>query len=90
MAVAWAAFIVVVAVWAVFGYFLVASPQALTDAWEWVRQQNVLVQGVAWLLGLPWMLALLTWQSAWVVWAKLVIIAGLAVATVSMFAPWRR
>lgn len=88
--VAWATFAIVVGAWIAFGYALLFVPETLQASWEWVRGQNVLVQSLAWLLGLPWMIALAVWQSAWVVWARFVVIACLAAGTVGLFAPWRQ
>ena len=90
MAVAWMLFVVVVGIWAAFGYFMIASPATLGGLWEWVRAQHIMVQGLTWLAGLPWMIALAVWQSSWVVWVRAVLVLGMAWATLNMFIPWQQ
>lgn len=76
---AWAIFIV--AGWAVFAYLLLVAPGGLTAAWEWVRSLPLLIQLVMWLLLLPWMLALWISQTSWVLALRVILVAGLALAT---------
>lgn len=74
---------------AVFGYYLVAQPARLNEVWEWTRSLNILVQGVIWLLFLPWMIALWIWTLPWALPIRLVLVLGtLGVATWLLF-PWK-
>lgn len=84
---AWMLFSVVVAAWVAFGYFAIAAPGTLETAWEWTRAQHIIVQGVVWLLTLPWMIALAIWQSTWAVWLRATLVLGMAWAVVNMFLP---
>jgi hypothetical protein len=38
---------------------------------------------------LPWMLGLAVWEAGWALWLRLLLVAGLAWATVYAFLPWR-
>ncbi len=76
---AWAIFIV--AGWGVFAYLLLVASGGLTAAWEWVRSLPLLIQLVMWLLLLPWMLALWISQTPWAPAVRIILIAGIALAT---------
>ncbi len=85
MPVVW--FALVAILWVAFGAALVTWAGGLEELWNWVRDQSTLIQGFMWVLLLPWMAALAIWESSWVLWLKLTLIAGLAVATLYMFLP---
>jgi len=80
-------FAVVVILWVAFGAALVASVGSLDELWAWARDQPLIVQGIMWVVLLPWMAALAIWESSWVLWAKLASIAGIAWANLYMFFP---
>jgi hypothetical protein len=82
---AWAAFIL--AGWAVFLYLLLAAPGGLPAAWDWVRSLPLLLQLVMWLLFLPWMAALWISQTSWPLVLRVLLIAGLALATLWISIP---
>lgn len=74
---------------AAFGYHLFTQPARLTELWEWTRSLNILVQGVIWLIFLPWMIALWIWSAPWALPIRLVLVlAVLAWATWMLF-PWK-
>ena len=75
----WAAFILVG--WAVFAYLLLAAPGGLPAAWDRVRALPLLVQLLMWLLFLPWMVALWISQTSWAPALRVLLIAGLVLAT---------
>lgn len=85
MPVVW--FVVVAILWVAFGAVLFASASSLDELWTWTRDQPILLQGVMWVLLLPWMAALAIWESTWLLWAKLVLITGIAWASLYMFFP---
>ena len=85
MPVVW--FALVAIIWVAFGAALASRAGGLDELWTWVRDQSSLIQGVMWVLLLPWMAALAIWESSWVLWVKLTLIAGLAAATLYMFLP---
>jgi len=74
----------------VFGYYLVADPTRLADAWLWVRGLPLAVQAVMWLVLLPWMIVLWVWSMPWALGVRLVIVVALLVATEFLLFPWKR
>jgi hypothetical protein len=85
MPVVWV--VVVALLWVAFGAVLLASAGSLGELWTWARDQSILIQGFMWVLLLPWMAALAIWEGTWVLWVKLVLIAGIAWANLYMFFP---
>jgi hypothetical protein len=72
-----------------FGYYLLSDPGKLTEVWEWVRSLPLLVQGVIWLLFLPWMIALWVWTLPWATWLRLTIVLATLAWTMWMMYPWK-
>jgi hypothetical protein len=73
--------------WVVFAVALVASQQTLEDVWTSVRDLPLVVEGVIWLLGFPFLVGLAIWQASWEEAVRLTVIAVLAVAYTYMFVP---
>lgn len=59
------AFVIFVALWALFGAGLIWSQGSVDAAWQWVRHLPLLVQAVVWLLFLPVVLGLWIWETTW-------------------------
>lgn len=74
---------------AAFGYYLVTDPGRLNEIWEWTRSLNILVQGVIWLLFLPWMIALAIWVLPWALPIRLVLVVGTLGFTTWLLFPWK-
>jgi hypothetical protein len=74
---------------AAFGYCLITDPSRLVELWEWTRSLNILVQGVVWLLFLPWMIALAVWVSPWALPIRLVLVVGMLGFTTWLLFPWK-
>ncbi|MDP2300636.1 MAG: hypothetical protein Q8M55_07975 [Actinomycetota bacterium] len=72
-----------------FGYYLVTDPGRLNEIWEWTRSLNILVQGVIWLLFLPWMIALAIWVLPWALPIRLVLVIGTLGFTTWLLFPWK-
>lgn len=85
MPIVW--FALVAIIWFAFGVAILTWAGGFDELWTWVRDQSSLIQGVMWVLLLPWMAALAIWETSWVLWVKLISIAGLAAATLYMFLP---
>jgi hypothetical protein len=83
-------FAAVVILWLTFGVALAAMPAALDSLWAAIRGLWSPLQTLVWLLFLPWILGLWAWQAAWPVALRLLLIAGLAVATAGAFVPRRQ
>lgn len=67
-------------VWLGFGIALVAAPARLSLVWHAVRRSSPLVQLIAWILLLPWMIGLALWESGWSPFMRRCLIAVFAVS----------
>lgn len=81
------AFVIFVALWALFGAGLIWSQGSVDAAWQWIRSLPLLVQAVVWLLFLPVVLGLWIWETTWPVILRLILVAGLAGWSVVIFIP---
>jgi len=72
-----------------FLYYLVTDPARLTDVWTWTRSLPLLVQGVIWLLFLPWMLCLWMWMLPWAMPIRLVLVIAALGWTSWLLFPWK-
>jgi hypothetical protein len=84
---AYASFAIMVGGWVAFAVALVASRQTLDDVWTSVHDLPLVVEGVVWLLGFPFLIGLAIWQASWDEAVRLTVIAVLAVAYTYMFVP---
>jgi hypothetical protein len=73
--------------WLVFAAALLLKREALTQTWQRIRRLPLVVQLLLWLLFLPVMAGLWIWQTAWPLWLRLFLVAGLAWWNVFMFFP---
>ena len=55
---------------------MVTDPARLTKLWAWTRSLNTLVQGVIWLLFLPWMICLWMWTLPLAMPIRFVLVIG--------------
>lgn len=83
--VAFAIFIVIG--WLVIAYLAFLTPGGLQGAWEAVRNLNIIIQILMWLLFLPWMIALWIFNTGLPLWVRLLIILGLVWVTYFMAIP---
>ena len=84
---AYASFAIMVGGWVAFAVALVASQRTLDDVWTTIRDLPLLVEGVVWLLGFPFLIGLAISQASWDEAVRLTAIAVLAVAYTYMFVP---
>ena len=70
-------------------YYMFTDPARLTDVWAWTRSLNILVQGVIWLLFLPWMICLWMWTLPWAMPIRLVLVIAALVWTNWLLFPWK-
>jgi hypothetical protein len=78
-------FVVVAGLWLTFGIALAVDPGVLDQLWRSVRGLWLPVEALVWVLFLPWVLGLWIWQVAWPAGERLLMEAGLAVATLMIF-----
>ena len=60
--------------------------------WVAIRDLPLVLEGIAWLLGFPFLIGLAIWQASWDEAVRLAAIGVLAVAYTYMFVPreWKR
>lgn len=83
------AFAVLGLLWLGFFVALIFNPELLDSAWQAFRGWPLLVQIVIGLLALPVVLGLWIWQTSWPLLLRLVLVLGLACATLYTFNPWK-
>jgi hypothetical protein len=84
-----AAFAILTLLWLAFAAALVLDRDMLTATWETLRGWPLVVQLAVWLLALPVTAGLWVWQTSWPLVLRLVLVAGLAWATLYTFNPWK-
>jgi len=89
LVVSGAMFVVSVLATLAFGYALVADRSWLTRAWVRIRRLPLVVQGVLWLVFLPWMAALWAWRHAPSAWLGLPVVIALVCWADFMLFPWK-
>ena len=82
-------FLMSIGVTGAFVYYLVTDPSRLAELWTWTRSLNILLQGVIWLLFLPWMIALAFWVAPWWMPIRLVLVIGALGWTEWLLWPWK-
>ena len=75
-------FVAVLVLWLAFGGALLLRREALDGAWHSFRQQPRVVQGLEAVVLLPWV-----WESKWALALRVVLVVGLAWATIFTFLP---
>ena len=80
-------FVVFALLWVAFGAALVWSQGSLDDAWQWLRDLPLPIQGVVWVLFLPVTIGLWVWETSWPVLVRLVLVLGVAGWNLLMFMP---
>jgi hypothetical protein len=87
-----AAFTILATLWLAFAIALFASRSRLDATWQGVGTLPPPLKGVVWLLALPLMIGLGVWEGAWrtrswPVIVRLLVVPGLALATLNAFFP---
>jgi hypothetical protein len=80
---------VVGVLWAGFGLAAWLAPSVLVDTREWVDALPMAGKIIAWVVGLPWMIAVAVWQGGSSDLLKIGLVIALAVASVWTFYPRR-
>lgn len=75
--------------WSVFGIAALRSPQGLAGLWPRFRTWSLLIQGLAWLILLPVVLAAWIAHVSWPLVFRLPLIAGLAAVSLYVMVPGR-
>lgn len=72
-----------------FVYYLVTNPARLAEVWMWTRSLPLVVQGVIWLLFLPWMICLWIWTMPWAMPIRLMLVIAALAWTNWLLWPWK-
>lgn len=81
------AFAVLALLWAGFAAAALLSPATLDLVWQTFRGLPVVVQILVGLIVLPVALGLWIWQSNWPFLVRILLVLGLAIASLYMFLP---
>ena len=82
-------FIAVVALWVVFLAAMVFSQSSMSEVWTWFTEQPLALQIPLGFAFLPWVAGMWVWESSWAMVLRVVMVTGLAWATVFAFFPWK-
>lgn len=72
-----------------FAYYLLTEPTKLNEIWSWTRSMPLIVQGLMWLLCLPWMIALLIWSTPWAFGVRIVLVVAILVFAEYLMFPFK-
>ena len=75
------------ALWGAFVTLLAASPATLDDAYDWLTGLPIVWEVVMWIVTLPWALAYLIYESSWEHWLRVLVVAVVVTAHLSISAP---
>ena len=82
------AFGILTILWLGFAAALVFNQAMLDTVWQTLRGLPIAIQTLAWLLVLPVAMGLWIWEkSTWPLWMRLILVLGLAIATIYTFYP---
>jgi len=73
--------------WLGFGSALILNQTLLDNVWHMFRNLPMFAQVLVGLLLLPLIIGLWIWQTPWPLWIRLVLVLGLAWATLYTFYP---
>ena len=83
-------FAVIASLWGSFVTLLAVSPSTLEDAYDWLTGLAIVWELVMWILTLPWALAYLAYESSWEHWLRVLVVAVIVVAHLSVCTPRTR
>ena len=83
------AFAILTVLWLGFGAALFFNPALLDTVWQSFRGMPLVAQIVVGFLVLPVVLGMWIWESGWPAGLRLILVIGLAVATIYTFFPRR-
>jgi hypothetical protein len=84
------AIIIFAMLWVGFVIALAMNREWLDLLWNWVRALPPVAEVIVWVLFLPIMVGLWTWESSWPALARLLAFAGIVVWTLLAVSSFRR
>jgi hypothetical protein len=85
--ISYTAFAILTLLWLGFVAALIFNQAMLETVWQVFKGWPLFVQLVVGLLVLPVVLGLWIWNTSWIFWLRLVLVIGLASATIYVFFP---
>ena len=82
-------FVLSIGITGAFVYYLFTQPERLAEVWAWTRSLNIFVQGLIWLLFLPWMICLWLWVMPWILPVRILLVAAGLLWTNWLLWPWK-
>ncbi|MGH3077555.1 MAG: hypothetical protein ACRDPZ_05160 [Gaiellaceae bacterium] len=73
--------------WGAFIALLAASPETLERAYDWLTSLAVVWEILMWIVLLPWAVSWVVWESSWEHWARVLVVALIAVVQLTASAP---
>jgi len=80
-------FAILTILWLGFGAALLFNPSYLDSTWQLFRGLPMIAQIGLGLLLLPLVAGLWVWESSWPLWIRVILVLGLAWATIYTFLP---
>ena|SRR4249919_227578 len=78
------------ALWGAFFTLLAVSPTTLGDAYDWLRGLPAVWEILVWIATLPWTVAYLIYENDWQHWVRVLVVALIVTAHLSVSAPRAR
>lgn len=85
-----AVFVTALVLWAAFGALLVTGRGTLDGIWTWFADLPVAARVLVGIIFFPWVAGLWILRASWAPALRYALIAGLAVANLIVFNPWKR
>ncbi|GAA1758101.1 hypothetical protein GCM10009712_03600 [Pseudarthrobacter sulfonivorans] len=84
-----AVFLIAALLWVAFGVLLLLRQGDLGESWAAFQGQAWVLQGLEYLIFLPWAAALWLWNTPWALSIRALLVIGLAWASLYLLNPWR-
>jgi hypothetical protein len=80
-------FALMAGLWGSFVTLLAASPESLDDAYQWLTGLPIVWEILMWIVTLPWTVAYLVYDSSWVHWLRVLVVALIIAVHLSIAVP---
>lgn len=73
---------IVILLWLAYVGIWIFSSGLLSDTWRWIQALPTVWEVIVWIVFLPWVVSLWIWHSSWPLWARILVIIVIAIATI--------
>ena len=77
-------------IWGAFVALVSVSPETLERAYDWLTGLASVWEVLMWIVLLPWAVSWVVWESSWEQWARVLVVALIAIVQLSASAPRAR